>query len=176
MKVKFLITIFVFFIALVAVSGCFESKKKYEDNQISFEYPSNWKIGQIMDLPGAIIGLSGDNTEVIISKKEINNTSSNNTSSLESYYKKLKETNQESLAEYCYQVLSERTIKVDGANAYEIIYKIGCDDTQTRQQQRIILFEKNGYVYTISCTVIPPEEFDNQKSNLDIIIKSFHVK
>lgn len=171
MKVKFLITIFVFFITLVAVSGCFESKKKFEDNQISFEYPSTWKTGRVMDLPGAIISIRGDNADVIISKTEINNTSS-----LESYYKKLIETNQESLAEYCYQVISERTLKVDGADAYEIIYKIGCDDTQTRQQRRIILFEKKGYLYTISCTVIPPEEFDNQKSNLNIIIESLHVK
>ncbi|MDI6644974.1 MAG: PsbP-related protein [Methanobacteriaceae archaeon] len=171
MKVKFLIMIFVFFISFVAICGCFESKKKFEDDEISFDYPSNWKTVKIMDLPGAIVGLSGDNVDVIISKKEINNTSN-----LESYYTTLKDNNQENLAKYCYQPISERTLKVDGVDAYEIIYKIGCDDTQTRQQQRIILFEKNGYLYTISCTIIPPEEFDKQKSNLDIVVGSFHIK
>ncbi|MDP1552576.1 MAG: PsbP-related protein, partial [Methanobacteriaceae archaeon] len=100
----------------------------------------------------------------------------NNSFSLKEQYSSVKENNKKKLAKYCYEVISEKTMKVDGTEAYEIIYKIGCDDTQTRQLHRNIILEKKGYIYSLSCTVIPPEEFDNQKINLDIIIESFHVK
>jgi len=171
MKFKHLITILVFVIAVISVCGCLESKKTFEDNEISFDYPSQWKTGEVMDLPGAIISVKNENTDVIMSKNKMNNSSS-----LKDYYNNFKENNKKSLVKYCYELISEKTLKVDDIDAYEIIYKIGCNDTQTRQQHRTIFIAKNGYLYTISCTVIPPEEFDNQKNDLDIIIESFHVK
>lgn len=171
MKSKFLIISFVLFITVISVSGCLNSKKHFENEDIYFDHPSKWETGRIMDLPGAIITVGKDNTDVIIYKNKINNSFS-----LKEQYSSVKENNKKKLAKYCYEVISEKTMKVDGTEAYEIIYKIGCDDTQTRQLHRNIILEKNGYIYSISCTVIPPEEFDNQKSNLDIIIESFHVK
>jgi hypothetical protein len=171
MKSKFLIISFVLFITVISVSGCLDSKKHFEDEDISFDHPSKWETGRIMDLPGAIITVGNDNTDVIIYKNKINNSFS-----LKEKYSSVKENNKKKLAKYCYKVISESTMKVDGTEAYEIIYKIGCNDTQTRQLHRNIILEKKGYIYSISCTVIPPEEFDNQKSNLDIIIESFHVK
>ncbi|MGC9516470.1 MAG: PsbP-related protein [Methanomicrobiales archaeon] len=171
MKFKFLFMILIFFIVIISIIGCIENNRNFEDDEISFDYPSNWETGRVMDLPGAIISVRGNNTEVIISKKELNNNSS-----LKQYFNNFKVANKENLTEYCYQIISEKTLQVDDTNAYEIIYKIGCNNTQTRQQHLTIFMEKNGYLYTISCTVIPPEEFDNQKGNIDIIIESFQVK
>ncbi|MDP1552089.1 MAG: hypothetical protein Q8M06_03645, partial [Methanobacteriaceae archaeon] len=60
MKSKFLIIIFVLFIAIISVSGCLNNKKHFEDEDISFDYTSKWETGRIIDLPGAFIKVGKD--------------------------------------------------------------------------------------------------------------------
>ncbi len=157
--------------AVIMISGCLTSQH-YDENGISFDYPLNWKTGVIYDLPGAVVGVSeSSQVDVKIYKKKIP-TDSN----LEIVYNDSVNNHTRQLDEYCYQQISSKTITVDGVQAYENIFQIGCNSTQTRQKIREIWLEKNGYIYTISCAVIPTEDFPTKNPAFDTIINSFHVK
>lgn len=166
---NFLIISFSIF-AVIMISGCLTSQH-YDKNGISFNYPSNWKTGVIYDLPGAVVGVSeSSQVDVKIFKKKIP-TGSN----LTTVYNDSLTNHSSQLKGYCYQQISSKTITVDGVPAYENIYQIGCNSTQTRQKIREVWLEKNGYIYTITCTVIPPEDFPVKNLAFDGIINSFHV-
>lgn len=151
---------------------CTNNKNHFENSEISFDYPTNWKTGEILDLPGVIIGVSrSSDVNVKITKAK-----SPSGYTLERFYDEELNNRTKNLAKYCLQSILEKNITVDGVPAYESIYKIGCNNTQTQQQLLIVIFERNGYIYTIFCTVIPPENFDAERPNLDMIINSFHVK
>lgn len=157
-------------ISAIMISGCL-APQHYDENGISFNYPANWKIGVITDLPGAVVGISeSGNVDVKIFKKKITGDSN-----LESIYNDSLANRTRDLDGYCYQQISSKTITTDGVLAYENIYQIGCNSTQTRQKIREVWLEKNGYIYTIICTVIPPEDFSEKNMVFDEIINSFHV-
>lgn len=157
-------------LSMILIAGCINSKH-YEENGISFDYPSNWKTGSIYDLPGAIVGVS-ESSQVDV---KIFRYKTNNTSLREVYLNSL--TNKSiALDKYCYKQVSNSTLTVDGVPAYEQIYQIGCNITQTRQKIKEVWLEKNGYIYKITCTVIPPEDFTTQNPSFDKIINSFQVK
>jgi len=151
---------------------CTNNKNHFENSEISFDYPIDWQTGEIFDLPGVIIGISKSsdvNVKIAKTKLPLGYT-------LKKFYNEGLNNRTKNLAKYCLQSILEKNITVDGVPAYESIYKIGCNNTQTRQQLLIVIFERNGYIYTIFCTVIPPENFNNEKTNFDMIINSFHVK
>ena len=157
--------------AVIMISGCTYTKH-YEVDDISFNYPSSWEAYGIYDLPGALVGLSeSDQVEVIIYKKNISSNSS-----LESIYNQSLTNHTRILEKYCYQQISSRNITVDGAPAYETVYQIGCNNTQSRKKIREVWLEKNGHIYTIVCTAIPPENYSDKSKDFDMIINSFHVK
>ncbi len=170
MKKSYFLIVTITLLSIVLISGCLTSKH-YEENGISFNYPSNWKTGVINDLPGALVGIS-ESSQVDVKIFRYNKT--NDTSLREVYINSL--TNKSiTLDEYCYKQISNTTLTVDGVLAYELIYQIGCNDTQTRQKIREVWFEKNGYIYRITCTVIPPEDFPTKNRSFNEIINSFHV-
>jgi|LAHU01.1.fsa_nt_gb hypothetical protein len=154
----------------IMVSGCL-APQHYDENGISFNYPANWKTGVITDLPGAVVGISeSGNVDVKIFKKQMPADSN-----LETVYNDSLTNQTIELDEYGYQQISSKTITVDGVRTYENIYQTGKNSTQTRQKIRQVWLEKNGYIYTIICTVIPPEDFPEKNMAFDEIINSFHV-
>lgn len=172
LKTIYPIAMLAIFLLVVLSSGCTMGKKHFGNDEISFDYPGTWKCGAIVDLPGVIVGVSkSSQVDVKISKQRMPSGYT-----LKDVYNEARANNSQNLAQYCYQPLSERTLTVDGSTAYEIIYKIGCDQTQTRQQFRSVWLEKNGFLYIIFCTVMPPEDFDKENTNFDVIVNSFHVK
>lgn len=171
MKTHLTAIITISMLSVIMISGC-TSTNHFEDQSISFNYPANWKTGVIYDLPGAVVGVSENSqVDVKIFKKNITPDSS-----LEKMYNKTKANRNANYSIYCFQQLSEERITLDGQPAYENIYQLGCNSTQTRQMVREVWLEKNGYIYVITCTVIPPEIYSNKSNDFDIIINSFHVK
>lgn len=158
-------------VSVISISGCLSSAH-FENSEMSFDYPSTWKTGKILDLPGAIIGVSeSSQVDVKIYKNKIPPSSS-----LKEVYDKSVSNTSINLEPYCYRQISNKTITVDGREAYENVFQIGCNSTQTRQIIREVWLEKNGYIYTITCTVIPPEDFQSKNSAFNLVIGSFHVK
>lgn len=164
-----LIILFIF--AVIMISGCI-SNKHYDDHGISFNYPANWQAGDIYDLPGAVVDVSKNSQiNVKIYKKNITADSD-----LENIFNQSLTNLTSSSSKYCYQQISSNRITVDGQPAIENIYQLGCNSTQTRQKIREVWLEKNGYIYIISCTAIPPEINCETNSDFDMIINSFHIK
>ena len=153
---------------VVLATGCI-FKGHYEGSGIAFDYSMGWEPGTVMDLPGAIVGVSNPsgNSEVIIFKEKANSTLKEKY--LESAQKLARE-----LSGYCYKQISNRTFMVDGSEAYEIVYTIGCDQTQTRQQTRLVILQKGDYFYIIDCKTTP-ENFKQENPNFDIIINSLDI-
>ena len=159
------------FFAVIMISGCIYTKH-YDANGISFNYPSSWEAHAIYDLPGAQVGLADSGqVEVIIYKKNISSNSG-----LENVYNQSLTNHTRTLEKYCYKQISSENITVDGVPAYETVYQIGCNNTQTRKKIREVWLEKNGYAYIISCTAIPPEIYPEKNNGFNMIINSFHVK
>jgi hypothetical protein len=157
-------------VSVILISGCINSQHYQKDN-ISFNYPVNWKAGYIYDLPGALVGIS-ESSQVDV---KIFKYKTPQDSGLKEVYYQSVNNHSTNLAKYCYQQVSNKTMSVDGTTAYELIYQIGCNSTQTRQKIREVWLEKNGYIYTIVCTVIPPEDFPSKNIAFEEIITSFHV-
>jgi hypothetical protein len=157
-------------VSVLLISGCINSQHYNKDN-ISFDYPANWKAGYIYDLPGAMVDIS-ESSQVDVKIFKYN--TSTDSSLKEVYYQSVKNRST-NLAKYCYQQVSDKTMNVDGSTAYELIYHIGCNSTQTRQKIREVWLEKKGYIYIIICTVIPPEDFPSKNIAFEEIITSFHV-
>jgi hypothetical protein len=170
MKTSSTIIIIISIFAVIMISGCLLSKH-YNANGIYFNYPSNWHAGEVFDLPGALVDISKNSqVDVKIFKKNISNNSS-----LETVYNKSLTNHTLHLDKYCYQQISSKNISVDDVPAFEQVYQIGCNNTQTRQKIREVWLEKNGYIYTIICTAIPPEIYFDENNAFDMIINSFHV-
>ncbi|MCE5213645.1 MAG: hypothetical protein LLF83_02865 [Methanobacterium sp.] len=172
MKTSDSIIIILIIISVIVLSGCVSSKH-YDNKGISFDYPSNWNTSQhIFDLPGAmVIVYESSQADVKIFKYDIPSGSS-----LEEAYHESITNHSSRFQGYCYQQVSNRTITVAGVQAYEIVFQIGCNSTQTRQKIREIWLEKNGTIFTIICTVIPPEDFTTKDVAFNQIINSFQVK
>lgn len=171
MKTSDILLIILAIISVISISGCL-NLKHYEVKEVSFDYPSNWKAGVIHDLPGAMVGVS-ESSQVDV---KIYRYKTPANSSLKEVYDQSITNHTINLDKYCYQQVSNRTLTVDGRETYEIIFQLGCNNTQTRQKIREVWLEKNGYIYTITCTVIPPEDFPAKNIAFEQIINSFHVK
>ncbi|MDI9624656.1 MAG: PsbP-related protein [Methanothermobacter sp.] len=153
---------------VVLVTGCI-FKGHYKGYGISFDHPIGWECGRVMDLPSALVSVrdpSGD-AEVIIFKEKAN-------TSLENRYLEYIQKLPVQLSGYCYRQVSNRTLTVDASKAYELVYAIGCDSTQTSQQTRLVILQKGEYFYIIDCRTTP-KDFERQNPNFDIIINSLDI-
>ncbi len=181
---KYLFTIALLFYVIVA-SGCINNidqtanqtqpvtTKTYAANGISFNYPSHWQeVNKTGNYTTAYLkdpnAKSDDNKSgavVEISKKASEDIP------LKRYYEEVK-SGASSVAGY--QLLSERTLKVDNETAYEFVSK--AVDKDIEEQYRVILLEKNGFMYMIACGTRSPTYLSDEEENFDIIINSFKVR
>lgn len=180
-KKLFTVTILIF---VIVASGCINdiennaetseiTTKTYSANGISFNYPSNWKeinktgnytIAYLKD-PDAKSDDNKSGAVVEISKK------SSDGIPLKRYYEEVKR-GAESVAGY--ELLSERTFKVDNTTAYEFVSK--ATDKDIEEQYRVVLLEKKGFIYMIACGTRSPTYLSDEEENFDIIINSFKVR
>jgi hypothetical protein len=72
-----------------------------------------------------------------------------------------------------YQLLSERTYELDNVTAYEFTSK--ATDKNIEEQYRVILLEKNGFIYMIACGTRSPTYLGDKTPGFDMIINSFKI-
>lgn len=147
--------------------------KTYSANGISFNYTENWelvnKTGKYVIVylkdptanetdgkPGAVVEISKKASEGI---------------PLEKFYDEVKIG---ASGVPGYQQLSDRKTEVDNRTAYEFVAN-GIDNG-VEEQFRVVLFEKGGYIYMISCGTRAPTYLSNKNRDFDTIINSFKVQ
>ena len=150
-----------------------EKVKNYSANGISFNYSENWEVinktgkyviaylkdptvNETDNKPGAAVEISKKAAEGI---------------PLEMFYDQVK-TGASGVPGY--QQISDTKLVVDNETAYEFVAN-GMDNG-IEEQFRVVLFEKGGYIYMISCGTRSPTYLSNENHNFDMIINSFHVQ
>jgi len=182
--------IFAIIALVVFVAGCVDSgttndtavnttvpdipSKTYAKNGISFEYPQSWTSAVSTNIPGTIVGLADPksinsdrnyNTLAIVSKDQLW-TGNTLKESFDATFKEY--TNNDSSI----QLISERTLNINGLTAYEKVYYINISGV--KKQERSTWLEENGTIYIILCNALP-SEFDSQQTNFDLITFSFKI-
>jgi sulfatase maturation enzyme AslB (radical SAM superfamily) len=181
LKNNCLIVIILTILSLIVLSsGCTDSggNKSYENNEISFDYPAGWEtssnfyydrvlnaseVAEILDPESGDFQLKYT-TLVRIERK--NMTSGQNLKQIfNNTYSAFNQSN--------IQFISENNTTVDGAIAYEKVYKM--PHGEPWYQIRDVWLEKNGKIYIICCWTLPGN-FEKVQKDFDMIINSFHVK
>lgn len=147
--------------------------KTYTANGISFNYPTNWqeanKTGQYViayvkdpelnstdGKPGAVVE---------IMKKASNGVP------LKRFYDDVKAGASNVPG---YGQMSETTNTIDNVTAYEFTAR--AMDNNIEEQFKIVLLEKNGFIYMIACGTRSPTYLNDEEENFDLIINSFKVQ
>lgn len=147
--------------------------KTYATNGISFKYPPNWqegnKTGQYIiayvkdpklnssdGKPGAVVEIMKKTSDGIPLKR---------------FYDDVKA---EASNVQGYGVMSDTTTTIDNVTAYEFTSR--AMDSNIEEQFRIVLFEKNGFVYMIACGTRSPTYLRDEEANFNMIINSFKVQ
>ena len=147
--------------------------KTYAANGISFKYPIEWeegnKTGQylIAYVKDPKLNSSDGKPGAVV---EVMKRTSNGVP-LEQFYNDVKA---EASNVPGYGVMSDTTTKVDNVTAYEFTAR--AMDTNIEEQFRIVLLEKNGFIYMIACGTRAPTYLSDEENNFDMIINSFKVQ
>jgi hypothetical protein len=156
-------------LTVVFATGCTFSNTQtssdtqtYQGNGISFKYPTAW-----------IIYTPSESTSLVNLKTSAGNSStfsvykeSSSNSNLD-YWKNINENVSPTSGD---KILSEKTIKVDGVNAYQIIRSY---QDYSGGEQELIFFIKNGEYYELYFTTDSVQSIQN---DIDTIVNSFKVK
>lgn len=183
---KYIYLILLLFVALILVFTYLSSQnpvnnlnsedkniKTYSTNGISFDYPDQWElvnkrgkyvIAYLKDptvyetdgKPGAVVEISKKASEGI---------------SLEKFYEEIKVG---ASGVTGYRQLFEGKTEVDNRTAYQFLAS-GIDNG-VEEQFKVILFEKGGYIYMITCGTRAPTYLSDKNHEFDIIINSFKVQ
>ena len=185
---KYLFAIILIFVAVLSVVLTFEyvsstnqtfnqsadiPAKTYAANGISFNYSINWeegnKTGQylIAYVKDPKLNSSDGKPGAVV---EVMKRTSNGVP-LERFYNDVKA---EASNVPGYGVMSDKTTKVDNVTAYEFTAR--AMDTNIEEQFRIVLLEKNGFIYMIACGTRAPTYLSDEEKNFDMIMNSFKVQ
>lgn len=146
--------------------------KTYNANGISFNYTSNWEqvnktgkyvIAYITD-PNANKTDGKPGAVVEISKKASNGIP------LEKFFDEVKAG---ASGVPGYKQLSDGKKTVDNETAYEFVASGISNGIE--EQFKIILLEKNGYIYMIACGTRAPTYLSDEDTNFNMVIESFKV-
>lgn len=162
---------------VVFASGCTTSTSQtYNESGVSFDYPMGWTKLSASQMSTEVEGAAPMVAAVADEDSISNNTyqtlvavqKTNSTGTLDEGVSASKSALESEGA----VVVSESNLTVDGSTAREFTYtmKIGSVD----KKESIIIFEKNNYIYAITLSA-KASDFDSQKENFDMIIKSFKV-
>lgn len=148
--------------------------KTYSADNVTFKYPEAW-INNLTSTTPNTVAVVGD-PDSQDSSGNIDTLAVIQTTALPSG-QTLKETYDATYASYAnltgYQLVSERTLTIDGVTAYENIHKV--EVSGVLKQERATWLEKNGQIYVILCGTLP-NDFENQQTNFDLITYSFKVE
>ena len=150
-----------------------DNVKTYSANGISFNYSENWElvnktgkyvitylkdptVNETEGKPGAVVEISKKASTGI---------------PLEKFYGEVKIG---ASGVPGYQQVSDRKIEVDNETAYEFV--ANGIDSGVEEQFRVVLLEKGGYIYMISCGTRSPTYLSNKNHEFDMIINSFKVQ
>jgi hypothetical protein len=183
MQKKFIITLLILIVTIVGISGCTLFKKNsgngsvnlttFAENGITFNYPSKWteydtkyanEIVRLGNLSNSTSNGGKEGVMFIVYKD--NSTEVSVTDSIskikDDINARLSGTN-----------ITESTKLIDGVNATLIT------DLETYQgvnyKSGYLIFEKNGYTYSIYYFTSPTELFDQNNAIFQNIFRSFHI-
>ena len=71
------------------------------------------------------------------------------------------------------EILEQEYIKVLGANAYHMTFKVGADEREERGEQ--VHFTKDGKHYTMSI-LVPAQDYDKEIGQFRNLVKDFSIK
>ncbi|MCK9151473.1 PsbP-related protein [Methanobacterium alcaliphilum] len=183
--------IIVLMVAVIFASGCVDSgdtnqtsngtnvvpdipAKTYSQDNITFKYPESW-ISNLTSTTPNTIAIVGD-PDSQDSSGNIDTLAVIQTIALPSG-QTLKQTYDATYAGYAnmtgYELVSQRTLTIDGVTAYENIHKVEVGGVV--KQERATWLEKDGQIYVILCGTLP-EDFNSQQTNFDLITYSFQVE
>mgnify|MGYP000867441715 FL=1 len=149
--------------------------KTYSDSEISFRYPESWTSENLtIQSPNAIAAVadpaSVESSGNIVTLVIVQSIPLPAGKTLKDVYD---ETYRSFEQQSGYQLISERTLTINGVTAYENVHRINIDGVT--KQERATWLEKNGKIYVILCGT-SPEKFDAENRNFDLITYSFQVK
>jgi hypothetical protein len=172
---KYLFVVIAIIALVVAASGCTSQNgnnttatKAYSNNNISFNYPSNWEVisenssdnGTVVAVGDADIQqnntVKGNGVTIIKLPNTANNTADLNT--LKTQFASLNGTNS--------------TVTIAGVTANETT--ISTKVNNVTAQIKFISFEKNNFLYLIQYATIA-SDFQTQNGLFDIVTKSFNA-
>jgi hypothetical protein len=170
----------IFVIAILALviftSGCTDDIQSYSGNGVSFNYPGSWdELSKVMNA-NALVGV-GDPDSIDKSTNMANTVVIVQKVAMPSGYT-LKQVVDATFAQIAakdssFQKISEKAITYNGAEAYELVYKMNVDGVQ--KQEKAVIFEKNGSLYGITGSSLPAD-FNSEQANFDMVINSFKVQ
>jgi len=163
-------------IGVSAVWFVFFAPKHFDNGQISFDYPKDWVIKEQnnnLTASGAVVQIiapnSNNNTGIVVLKEK----KTNENVTLENF----RDTFLGILyAQYAgngsNKNVSEKQIELSGVKAYERIFKLNMTNIQ---EIRAVILYKEGYFYVLLLTA-DQNQFENEKSNFDMVINSFKIQ
>ena len=163
-------------ILVVFASGC-TSSNTYNANGISFDYPSNWtelSKDQVTSASGGNVtaiaavadpnSIQNKNYQTLVIIQSINTALSLN-EAVTAFKSLIQSTGG--------QVVSEKSITVDGVSSKELIYTITVSGVA--KKERLVIVPKNNKVYAIIGSA-STADFNGQQANFDLIINSFKIQ
>jgi PsbP-like protein len=177
--------------SVVLVSGCVNQgnnttinqtilsplSKTYTQNNITFEYPESWQ--ELNSTEEDVIAFVEDplqkgpdgeaNVFVQVMKKESKGAP------LRKVYDEIRDGTQGTPG---FQQISDQPITIDGLPAYELVAKATkkkAEEPQKNSEEyiRLVVFEKDGFIYMIACGTRTPANFNEQNRNFDLVITTF---
>jgi len=168
----------IFVIAILALvvfaSGCTSEaqNKTYNVSGISFTYPGTWseiskdQINLTGDSASAIVGVTDESGQIGI----LIQSTPSSSESLKSFIS----INKAGIKKNGYNILSDKTTTVNGVQAHQIIFA-GTGSSGNSTKYVMTLFKKNNKIYYIVFNS-PPEDFDSQQTNYNMVLNSFKVQ
>ena len=142
------------------------SPKTYSGDGISFKYPQSWSAYKPLE-KGEVVSV-GDSGQKILLTVYKNKSTENSTETVITNVKS--NIGSDPLATN--QTETNRT--VNGLNATEITY-LSIDDGSPFKES-VLTFKKDNFTYVIQYHAFPPEAYNQNKKQFDLVISSFKVQ
>lgn len=148
------------------------NENQYENDEISFNYFKDWDMIKVNHDVGEIVGFqhSVEHAHNLDSTIYVTRIPSSQGTNLENAYA---EAVRQASRIASYKEISNRTLTVDGAKAYEFVYNANNQGYPAKWIE--IIVEKNGKIYEL-LYIGNPDLFDREKADFYEIVNSFKIK
>ena len=171
---KYMVLVITILALVVFASGCTSEtqNKTYNVNGIYFNYPGAWS-----ELSSDQINLTGDSASAIVAVSDNSGQTGvliQSTPALSQSLADFTNLNKAGIKKSGYAILSENTTTVNGIKAHQIIFN-GTGSSGNATKQVMTFFKKNNKIYYIVFNS-PPEDFDSQQTNYNMVLNSFKLQ